>query len=384
MNKRFVTIVIVLILQFVLLPANNDIDAVGSINISAKSAILIDATTGKVLYEKNADQRMQMASTTKIMTTLLAIESGNLDEYFTVDPNAIKVEGSSMGLVEGDQVTMRTLCYGMMLPSGNDAANATAVKIAGSIDNFAKLMNQRAKEIGMTNTNFVTPSGLDDYTDKHYSTSRDMALLTQHALQNPTFKEICSTQKAELKYGNPPYTRWLYNSNKLLKSYHGTIGVKTGFTDKAKRCLVSACERDGVTLICVTLNAPNDWNDHKTLYDYGFSLVQKVEIPIDNMNMMVNVVGGKREIAFVKQVTPATITMFSNNMSNVEKKIYLPRFIYAPVKKGDIVGRADYIIDGKVVQTIPIISDEDVDELYIKPSFSFKKLLWNVFDKINT
>ena len=158
MNKRFVTIVIVLILQFVLLPANNDIDAVGSINISAKSAILIDATTGKVLYEKNADQRMQMASTTKIMTTLLAIESGNLDEYFTVDPNAIKVEGSSMGLVEGDQVTMRTLCYGMMLPSGNDAANATAVKIAGSIDNFAKLMNQRAKEIEMTNTNFVTPS----------------------------------------------------------------------------------------------------------------------------------------------------------------------------------------------------------------------------------
>ena len=160
------------------------------INISAKAAILMDARTGKILYEKNSGQIMQMASTTKIMTTLLSIESGNLDESFVVDSNAIKVEGSSMGLVEGDVVTKRALCYGMMLPSGNDAANATAVKIAGSIENFAVLMNNRAKEIGMNNTSFVTPSGLDDYTDYHYSTAYDMALLTKEALKNPIFKEI--------------------------------------------------------------------------------------------------------------------------------------------------------------------------------------------------
>ncbi len=380
MRKLLVSMIVALILPFLFMPADNTADAVGSVNISAKSAILIDATTGRVLYEKNADQIMPMASTTKIMTTLLSIESGNLDEYFTVDSKAIKVEGSSMGLVEGDQVTKRILCYGMMLPSGNDAANATAVKVAGSINNFAKLMNERAKRIGMKHSSFVTPSGLDDYTDYHYSTARDMALLTQEALKNPTFREICSTPKVELQYGNPPYTRWLYNSNKLLKQYNGCIGVKTGFTDKAKRCLVSACTRDGVTLICVTLNAPSDWNDHVCMYDYGFSMVKKVEIPIDSMNMLVHVVGGKREVAFVKQQIPATITMFGNNKPNVEKKVYLPKFIYAPAKKGDIIGRADYIINNQVVQSVPIVVDEDIKELYIEPRFSIKKFIRNVFD----
>lgn len=382
MNKRIlVSIILATFLIFFIEPLPFLAQAPENIKISAKSAILIDAKTGKVLYEKNSNQVMQMASTTKIMTTLLCIESGNLDEYFEVDPNAIKVEGSSMGLVAGDKVSKRVLCYGMMLPSGNDAANATAVKVAGSIEKFVAMMNERAKKIGMKNTNFVTPSGLDDYTNYHYSTAYDMAILTQEALKNPTFKEICSTKNARVEFGNPPYARWLHNSNKLLSSYQGIIGVKTGFTDKAKRCLISACELNGATLICVTLNAPSDWNDHVNLYNYGFSLVKKVEVPIDNMDMMLNVVGGKKNVAYVKQQEPVTVTSVGLETPNVEKQIILPRFAYAPIKKGDIVGRADYKVDGKVVQSIPIVADEDVDELYIKPKASLKDLFSNFISK---
>ncbi len=378
MNKKCLGLVLAVFLSFLCVPSYATSNS-SDLSVSAKACVLIDASTGKVLFEKNSNNILQMASTTKIMTTLLSIESGNLDEYFEVDSNAIKVEGSSMGLVEGDKVTKRILCYGMMLPSGNDAANATAVRVAGSIEKFAEMMNNRAKKIGMTNTHFVTPSGLDDNTDLHYSTAYDMALLTQEALRNPIFREICSTTKVKLEYGNPPYTRWLQNTNKLLKSYEGIIGVKTGFTDKAKRCLVSACERNGVTLICVTLNASNDWNDHMKLYNYGFSVVKKVEIPADLMDMYTSVVGGKRELAYIKQQSAPTTVLYGSNDLKVKKVIILPPFLYAPLKKGDIVGRADYIVDNKVVESIPLVVNEDVDELYVKTGFSFKKFIENVF-----
>lgn len=369
------------VLLIVLCTSYTTVGAFDSSKISAKGAILMEAQTGKVLYDKNSNQIMQMASTTKIMTTLLSIESGNLDEYFIVDSNAIKVEGSSMGLVEGDSVTKRILCYGMMLPSGNDAANATAVKVAGSIEKFAVLMNERAKKIGMKNTNFVTPSGLDDYTDLHYSTAYDMALLTIEALKNPTFREICSTKNAKVEFGNPPFARWLQNSNRLLSSCRGVIGVKTGFTDKARRCLVSACERDGVTLICVTLNDPDDWRDHANLYDYWYSQIRKVEMPVDNQNMLINVVGGKRQIAYLKQKEPASLSIYSDDISNVTKQIILPRFEYAPLNAGDEVGRADYILNGVVIKSVPIIVDQGVEELYKKPKPTIKDIVKKIFYK---
>ena len=239
-----------------------------ALSVSAESCILMEAVTGEVLYEKAADQQRPMASTTKIMTTLLCLESGDLDTPFPVDNDAIHVEGSSMGLVDGDIVTKRALCYGMLLPSGNDAAGATAVKLAGSYAAFAEQMNRKAQELGMTQSHFVTPSGLHDA--EHYSTARDMALLTAAALQNETFREICGQASAKVCFGNPPYERWLTNSNKLLTMDETVIGVKTGFTDEAGRCLVSASVRNGITLICVTLNDRNDWQDHEVLYDYGF------------------------------------------------------------------------------------------------------------------
>lgn len=245
--------------------------------IAARAAVVVEYETGKVLYEKNADLQLPMASTTKIMTTLLTLESDNIDDWFTVDSEAIKVEGSSMGLSEGEVITKRILAYGMMLPSGNDAANAAAVAVSGSIEGFVRLMNEKAENFGLTNTHFVTPSGLDDYTDEHYSTALDMANLTRLALSNETFREICGTKSICLEFGDGE-SFWLSNSNKLLSSCEGVIGVKTGFTDKAGRCLASACERDGVTLICVTLSDPNDWYDYTNLYDYCFSLAGAVNL----------------------------------------------------------------------------------------------------------
>ncbi len=356
-----------------------NVNATSDTEVSAKGAVLIEAKTGEIIYEKNADKVLQMASTTKIMTTLLCLESGNLDEYFTVDAQAIKVEGSSMGLKEGDQVTKRILCYGMMLPSGNDAANSTAVKLAGSNEKFAEMMNKRAQKIGMKNSHFVTPSGLDDYTDLHYSTAYDMALLTREALKNPDFREICSAKNVKLEYGNPPYARWLTNSNKLLSGCAGVIGVKTGFTDKAKRCLVSACERDGVTLICVTLNDPNDWLDHTNLYNYGFSKMTKVNIPVENENLAVNVVGGTKGLAFCKLSKPSELTLYNGNIDEIKKKIIMPKFCYAPIKKGQIIGEIQYYKGNEMIKKIPVMADENIDE-YIpakNENRNFFKWLWD-------
>jgi len=342
---------------------------VGALEVSAKACIMIEAVTGNVIYEKNSHDRLPMASTTKIMTTILSLESGDLDTQFTVDSNAIKVEGSSMGLLEGDIVTKRALCYGMMLPSGNDSANATAIKLGGSFENFAKMMNDKAKQIGMNDTLFVTPSGLDE--GGHCSTAYDMALLTRYALKNPDFREICGTYTAQVNFGNPPYDRWLKNSNKLLNMYDGVIGVKTGFTDDAGRCLVSACERDGVTLIVVTLNAPNDWNDHTSLYDYGFSQVS-MQSPI-NENFEVNLVGASKDTLSLERSAEVLLPNVVGCSADYKTKVYLNEFEYAPISKGETLGRVEYLLDGEVVSTCSLISSEEVLKVKKDVKLSFKE-----------
>jgi len=326
-------------------------------SVSAKSAILIDAVTGKVLYEKNAEERLPMASTTKVMSALLTLEQPALDEFFTVDPEAIRVEGSSMGLVEGDRVTLRALACGMLLPSGNDAANAAAVKIGGTVEAFIKMMNDRAKALGLSDTRFVTPSGLHD--DGHYSTAEDMAALTREALKNPDFAAICACERMELSFGAPPYKRWLKNSNKLLSRYDGAVGVKTGFTDEAGRCLISAAERDGVSLICVTLNAPNDWADHTALLDYGFTKVTASEIPDDAFSLpTVTVTGGTTASC---EILPYGAAVTSVPVSELTPVYHLEHFYYAPLSAGDLVGRVDYCYEGEVVATQPLMAAVSVD-----------------------
>lgn len=357
-KRRFLCALLVSSLLLGCIPASVQAEP----GVSAKAAILIEANSGKILYQKNAQQKLPMASTTKIMTSLIALESGNLDEWFTVDENAIKVEGSSMGLQAGDQVTMRTLAYGMLLQSGNDAANAVAVKLAGSAEAFAEKMNERAQQIGMANSHFVTPSGLDN--EEHYSTAEDMAKLARTALQNDGFREICSTYQTKLEYGNPPYTRWMTNHNRLLKEYEGTIGVKTGFTKKSGRCLVSAAERDGVRLIAVTLNAPSDWSDHKAMFDYGFSVVQPVKLDCDFSAISIDVVGGTQEKLGVVPLEQPQAGVLSEDVGSIEKRIHLNSFYYAPIKAGDVVGKAEYWLGDECLATVTLLANGD-SERYI-------------------
>lgn len=342
----------ILLMTMFCIPMNAETE----LSVSAGYAVLIEPNSGKVLYSKNADKCVQMASTTKIMSTILTLESGGLDEEFVVDTNAIMVEGSSMGLRPGDIATKRMLCYGMMLPSGNDAANAAAVAVSGGIEEFVHMMNKKAKSLGLENTHFVTPSGLDDYTDEHYSSAYDMAQLTAYAMQNDDFKEICSTKEISFDVGEDRKV-WLSNSNKLLRNLKGCVGVKTGFTDKAGRCLISAVERGGVTLICVTLNAPNDWQDHEKLYDYGFNEISAVSV--GGIYVNIPAVGGTSDIVTLCAEEELLVLPKTENII-IEKQIIVPRFVYAPLDNGTVLGRIDYYIDSELVYTCPLVLAEDL------------------------
>lgn len=326
----------------------------------AKGAVLIDAENGRVFFEFNKDEKLPMASTTKIMTALLALEEENIDDFFTVNSMAVKVEGSSMGLLEGDRVTLRTLAAGMLLASGNDAANVAAVRIAGSVEAFVRLMNRRAEEMGLENTSFETPSGLDG--ENHYSTAYDMAILAKNALLNPDFTAICGAESIKTEYGNPPYPRWLSNHNKLLKSFEGATGVKTGFTKKAGRCLVSSAEREGVSLICVTLSCPDDWNYHTALYNEYFAKLSSVPLVDMVEKFSVPVCGGTEKSVSVSAV-PVSASLYDGEAEKIDMVISCEPFIFAPVEKGDILGKAKFYLDGFLIAETPVTADKFVGAL---------------------
>ena len=329
-----------------------------SLGVRAEAYILVEATTGRVLAGENTQERLPIASITKILTALITLEQPGLEEYFTVDANAIRVEGSSMGLREGDQASLYSLAAGMLLTSGNDAANAAAVRIAGSLSAFAQQMNARAAEIGMVNSHFVTPSGLHD--DEHYSTAEDMALLGRVALQNELFAELCSQTSLKLRYGNPPFDRWLENHNKLLKYFPGCIGIKTGYTKKAGRTLVSAAQRDGVTLVCVTLNDPNDWNDHGRLYEYGFSQVTPTSIAVETEGLSLPVVGGISDTVAVRALGETLACVTAEQEPELTQTILLPRFGYAPIREGDVVGEIVHFYHGFEAARTTLVAADDV------------------------
>ncbi len=347
MFRKIFTLIFVLILSVV------KVYALSADDISAECAVLITAQTGEVIFAKEEHKRHSMASTTKIMTSLLAVESGRLSDEITVTDSMLRVEGTSMGLLGGDSVSLRELVYGMLLPSGNDAAEVTALYLGETKEEFSAMMNARAKEIGMNDTSFVTPSGLDD--ENHYSTAYDMALLGREAVRNPEFLQICSSERATLTYGNPPYERTLKNHNRLLNSYDGALGIKTGFTKKSGRCLVSYAVRDGVGLIAVTLNDGNDWDDHQQMLDYGFSAVSVSELNAD-IPRSAAVAGGKSDsvkLAYEK-------ILIENTADDITCKIFMPRFLYAPVKAGDVIGRADVYSDGELIESVSLTAAEDV------------------------
>lgn len=325
-------------------------------SVSAESAALIEAESGRILWSKCPDKALPMASTTKIMTSLICLRRQDLDVPFTVNGEAIQEEGSSMGLREGDTVTLRALAVGMLTVSGNDAANAAAVRISGSVRAFAGLMNAAAAELGMKDTFFVTPSGLD--SGRHHSTAGDMAALAAEAIRNPDFLQICSSASSLAVYGNPPYARLIMNENRLLRIYEGAIGVKEGYTLKAGRCLVSAARREGKTVVCVTLNSPDAWNDHALLLDYGFSVLERVEIT-ESLNFEIPVAGTDRKVA-VTSGGSAQMTCLQGESGLIERKIELPEFTEAPVRTGQAVGKIRYCYNGKPVAEADLTAVSDV------------------------
>ncbi|MTH52227.1 D-alanyl-D-alanine carboxypeptidase [Bacillus mangrovi] len=253
-----------------LIPAAAKAEVSKEAAVSAKSAILIEQSTGRVLLSKNEHEKLRIASITKIMTAILAIESGKMDEEVTVSSRAVYTEGSSIYLQAGEKIKLRELVYGLMLRSGNDAAVAIAEHVGGSLEGFVIKMNQKAEEIGMSGTEFANPHGLDDH-ENHYSTAYDMAHLMKYAMHNDEFKEISGTEVHKSPNPSEKWDRVWKNKNKLLTAlYPYCTGGKTGYTKRAKRTLVTTASRDGLDLIAVTINAGDDWNDHIGMYNYGF------------------------------------------------------------------------------------------------------------------
>ncbi len=323
---------------------------------------MIDAASGRVLYEHNKDEKRGMASTTKIMTALCALEYGDMNKMVTISSTASGVEGSSMYLAKGEKISMPDLVYGLMLVSGNDAATAIAETVSGSVEKFAELMNKKAAEIGCYNTSFTNPHGLSD--ENHYTTAHDLAKITAYAMQNPTFCEIVSTKRKPLAANEGGYARTLVNHNKFLSMYEGCIGVKTGFTKATGRCLVTAAEKNNLKLICVTLNAGDDWNDHATLLNNAFS---------EYVPRRVYSAGDIIYTLKVKNGSPDSVVLTTKQnilfplAANEEYEVVLEPFedISAPIKEGEILGMLKIKTDAGVCGEFPLSARESVELQHI-------------------
>ncbi|MBQ7335223.1 MAG: D-alanyl-D-alanine carboxypeptidase [Clostridia bacterium] len=355
------------------LPSSAESVAVASPSVSAQSAVLIEAESGEVVYEKSCDTRLPMASTTKIMTALVALELAAPETVIRVDAAAVGVEGSSIYLVAGEELTLEQLLYALLLESANDAAAAIAIGVSGSIEAFADRMNQKAAELGLTDTHFTNPHGLDH--EEHYTTARELAYIARAAMQNELFCTIASTRKATIPHAGVDGVRLLINHNKLLRLYDGCIGVKTGYTKRSGRCLVSAAERDGVTLIAVTLNAPSDWNDHTAMLDYGFTRYRSVTLCNANELLYpLSLVNGTDAYVMLGNKEALTVTLPAG-AGKIERTVEYRRFEYAPIASGDVCGkvvfRCDTDGDGlrETVGEVDLVAQYSVERLEVKQSF---------------
>jgi len=343
---------------------------VNAVSVSASSAVVIEASGGTVIYEKDADTRRPMASTTKIMTALCAIESGRLDEIVTVAPEAVGVEGSSVYLKAGDKISLMSLVKALLLESANDAAEAIAIAISGSVDAFATLMNDKAAELGLVNTHFTNPHGLSD--ENHYTTARELATLAAYAMQNGVFRSVASTVSEKIECGDG--FRMLTNHNKMLRIYDGAIGVKTGFTKDSGRCLVSAAERDGLMLVAVTLDAPDDWNDHKAMLDLGFDrLCRRVLIHEGEFAAIIPCLMGERSKVRITSREGLSVIL-PRECEEIISKVILPHYLWAPIEKGDTVGRLEFYCGGRLIGGINLYADESVAKINVKKNI-FERIL---------
>ena len=342
------------------------------LDVSAKSAILLDAFSGEALYEKNADARLPMASTTKIMTAIVVLENTSPDDVVTVKKESTLVEGSSMYLREGERLKVLDLLYGLLMLSGNDAALALADFTGGDVESFVRQMNIKAGELGMHGTSYENPNGLDG--EKHYTTARDMAALTHCAMENSVFREIVGT-KSCTRAG-----RFMTNHNKLLWRYDGAEGVKTGYTRRSGRCLVTGASRGGRRLIAVTLGAPDDWNDHTRMLDFGFShFSSEVLAEKGAVIAHVPVISGGLRTVPVRINAAVTASLSNGELEALEKRIELPRFVYAPIIQGELAGRIVFSLDGKTVAETTLSFCSDSGEYLPPPKPSVWRRIFSFF-----
>lgn len=346
MKRKISYVLVILAALFGMFPGR-----MAAVDTSATAAILIDADSGRVLYEHNADARMLIASTTKILTALVALQNGALSDVVTVSREAAATEGSSMYLKAGEQLTLETLLYGLLLCSGNDAAVAIAQHVGGSTAAFVDRMNDMAEELGMRDSSFSNPNGLD--AESHYSTARDMARLAQAALKNETLMRIVSTRTVTIE------GRTMTNHNRLLSWQEGCLGLKTGYTRAAGRTLVSCAERNGQRLIAVTLQDGNDWADHRSLYEYGFTA-----FPAQTAARPGQVLGTAAVSNGIKATVPLTAAEgFSWPVAEGERlevRIECDARLSALVTAGEALGQAVFTLDGREVGRVDLLAGETV------------------------
>lgn len=322
--------------------------------VSAQSAILMDMSNNKVLFAKEADQKRKIASITKIMTAIVAIEETPIDRLIPIDSHAVGVEGSSIYLKKGEKIPLRSLLYGLMLRSGNDAAEAIASAVGGSREGFVFLMNQKAEELGMKQTHFVNPHGLDE--PGHYSSAHDMAILTAYAMKNRHFREIVKSPSAKVDWPGEG-KRYFQNKNKFLKYYQGADGVKTGYTKASGRSLVTTVQRYGKHLVCVTINAPDDWNDHRAMYDYYFQHVLKKKEIAQGAHILKTSIRNTRH----QPLYLVTGRTFRYHLSQEEQKeLRVQPMIAYPLqhvrRSGQVVGTLEVFHRQKYLGSIPLVS----------------------------
>lgn len=327
--------------------------------VSAKNAVVIELTSGKVLYEKNADEKAYPASITKILTALVAIENEDVNTVVTVTDSAVGVEGSSIYLTKEETLPLKDLLYGMMLRSGNDAAVAIAAEVGGTTEEFVEMMNERARKIGAKNTHFTNPNGLQD--ENHYTTAKDMAQISREAMKNSAFREIAAAKSYTTDRGEGKYN-YFANKNKVIYQYEGGTGIKIGFTKTAGRTLVASSKRDGMELICVVLNAPDWFNDTYNLMDYCYENYQLLEItqgqrPINS----VKIVEGSKSFAYIG--TKENVMCPTPKESKCELSVVydLPKTAKAPIKRWQRAGKLDVYCDGEYVYSQPLYYLEDIE-----------------------
>lgn len=326
---------------------------------AARCMTVIDAKTGNILFSHNAQERRGMASTTKIMTALVAIENQSPEAEFVIPKEAVGIEGSSVYLKEGEKLTLKELMYCLLLESGNDAATAIAISVGRTEEEFVRMMNEKAQELGLKDTSFANPHGLSN--DSHYTTAHDLAVITANAMQYPLFCEIVATKRYSVRYDGIENGRRLVNHNKLLFGTSYAIGVKTGYTKRDGKCLVSAAEKDGMTLIAVTLQDAFPTATHKTLLEHAFSTHENIRLAdIGELVSSVHINNGDKPFADVKNYLPAEILLPKN--AKVTCELNLPQALFAPLEKNSTVGYAVFRANGKVVYITNLETTEEIKE----------------------